>query len=65
MATNFRLITYLFCYGISRFVMEFFRYDHERGISATSFLTPSQLWATVSILLAITGYCIQHKQTLS
>ena len=51
--TGFNLSIYSLCYGIFRFVIEFFRGD-ERG-AFISGISPSQFW---SILLIITGVAL-------
>lgn len=44
--------TYLLLYGISRFFIEYYRYDY-RGVTFGGFLSTSQLIAIITVLLSI------------
>jgi len=46
------LIVYLSSYGIFRFLIEFMRGDDSRGQFIFSFLSPSQTWSIVMIIVA-------------
>lgn len=45
------LIVYLISYGIFRFLIEFLRGDDSRGKFLLSFLTPSQTWSAIMVIL--------------
>ena len=50
---KYSAVLYLFCYGVARFVIEFYRGD-ERGVLFA--LSPSQIWSILLILAIIPVY---------
>lgn len=53
--TNYTMNIYLLCYGIFRFIIEFFRGD-ERGQLAG--LSPSQYWCILLVILSVILYFV-------
>ncbi len=51
---NYNFSVYLFSYGVWRFLIEFLR-DDDRGTLIGDFLTPSQFWSVLMMILGI-GY---------
>ena len=54
---------YLIAYGVWRFIIEYWRDDHERGSSGISFLTPSQLTAIIMVVIGV-AYIFAYKYFL-
>lgn len=56
---KYSAILYLSCYGVARFIIEFFRGD-ERGVAFV--LSPSQIWSILLILAVIPVYFWLKRQ---
>lgn len=57
---HYNLSTYMFAYGIWRFVIEYFRAD-DRGATVVSFLSPSQLIALLMVLGSVAVFFVEKR----
>ncbi|MBI4445144.1 MAG: prolipoprotein diacylglyceryl transferase [Acidobacteria bacterium] len=55
-------ITYLICYSIIRFILEFFRGDPDRGFVLGGLLSTSQLISLILVPIAMGGYIFAQRK---